>query len=73
MFPDVNLTAEGHKYLGSFIGNEDGMAQFMNGQVGDWCKDVDALVKVAETEPQFVASELKYRISKISYLQCWSV
>ena len=24
LFPDVNITTEGHKYLGSFIGNQEG-------------------------------------------------
>ena len=64
MFPDVNLTEEGHKYLGSFIGNEDGTAQFMKGQVDEWCKDVDALVKVAETEPQLAFSAYLFGTSK---------
>ena len=64
VFPNINLTEEGHKYLGSFIGNSDGTALFMSEQVDEWCKDVNALAKVAETEPQLAFAAYLFGTSK---------
>ena len=29
LFPDVNVTSRGHRYLGSFIGSEEGKEAFV--------------------------------------------
>ena len=52
LFPSINITTEGHKYLGSFIGTEDGKKKFVADQIKEWSKDIDALAEIAKSEPQ---------------------
>ena len=52
LFPDVNVTVEGHTVLGSFIGNSEGAEKFMQEKVKEWSEDIEALVKIAEFDPQ---------------------
>ena len=42
LFPDINVTAEGHKYLRSYIGTEQGTQKFIEQKITDWTKDIDA-------------------------------
>ena len=49
---DINITDQGHKYLGSYIGCEGGKAVFVKSQVDEWISNVNALAKIAKTEPQ---------------------
>ena len=56
LFPDTNVTTEGHKYLGSYIGSEDGTRKFVEKQIEDWSKDIDALINIASSEPQLAYS-----------------
>ena len=60
MFPEINVTSEGHKYLGSFIGNEEGTIKFIEEQIGKWSKDIDALIEIAASEPQLAYSAYIY-------------
>ena len=43
MFPGINITDQGYKYLGSYIGSEAGQVQYVNGQVNEW---IDFLIKL---------------------------
>ena len=52
MFPGINVTDQGYKYLGSYIGSEAGQAQYVNTLVNEWIEDVNALAKIAKTEPR---------------------
>ena len=64
MFPGINVTDQGYKYLGSYIGSEASQAQYVNTQVNEWIDDVNALAKIAKTEPQCAYSAYVYGMSK---------
>jgi hypothetical protein len=52
LFPDVKITTVGHEFLGSYIGTEEGSIDFVDQKISEWEKDIDALVEVANYEPQ---------------------
>ena len=52
LFPDIKITTVGHEFLGSYIGNEEGTTNYVNAQISEWTKDIDALIEVAKYEPQ---------------------
>ena len=52
LFPDINVTSEGHPYLGYFFGNLASTINFVEDKINEWKKDVDALVQIANSEPQ---------------------
>ena len=60
MFPDVNLTTEGHRYLGSFIGKDSGMKKFMEEKVANWCTEIENLTSIATKEPQLAYAAFVY-------------
>ena len=64
LFPDVNITAEGHEYLGSCIGTQDFTEKFVDGKVADWTKDIDALIDIASHEPQLAYSAYVFGVSR---------
>ena len=64
MFPHINVTTNGHKYLGSFIGPDSGKELFMSSVMTDWKKDVAALAAIAESEPQLAYAAFVYGTSK---------
>ena len=64
MFPGINITDQGYKYLGSYIGSEAGQVQYVNGQVNEWIDDVNALAKIAKSEPQLAYAAYVYGMSK---------
>ena len=41
---DLNVTTEGHEYLGSFIGTEEATAHFVDEKVKEWLVDIDELI-----------------------------
>ena len=53
MFPDINITLKGYRYLGSFTGSEDGKANFVNNEIDELKKDVTGLAEILSSEPQF--------------------
>ena len=63
-FPDINVTAEGHRYLGSFIGTAEASKKFVADEVASWEKDINDLVKIAKSEPQLAYSGYIYGMSK---------
>ena len=64
MFPDINVTSNGQRYLGSFIGTEDGKREFMKKKVLEWCKDLRHLSDIAVREPQAAYAAFVYDLSK---------
>ena len=60
LFPDVNVTTEGRKFLGSFIGSAEATTAFVNSKIEEWEKDIVALAKIAEYEPQLAYSAYIY-------------
>ena len=58
MFADTNLkiTASGRRYLGSFIGNQEGLRAYKKELVEKWISDIDTLSEIAKSEPQAVYS-----------------
>ena len=65
LFPDINVTAEGHKFLGSFIGSHEATTKFVEDQIRDeWTKDIEALAEIAKSEPQLAFSAYTFGTSK---------
>ena len=52
LFPDINVTQKGHRYLGSYIGADEGLAEFVDNEVEEWKKDITGLAEIASSEPQ---------------------
>ena len=46
LFPDIKITVEGHKYLGSFIGSDEGKQTFVENEVNEWISDIYTLYKL---------------------------
>ncbi len=64
LFPNINVTAKGHEFLGSFIGTSESTNAFVKQKIAKWEKDVDALVKIAASEPQLAYSAYVYGTSR---------
>ena len=64
MFSDIKISVEGRKYLGSFIGTEDGKTKFVDEKIGEWSKDIDALAQIGISEPQLAYAAYIYGTSK---------
>ncbi len=60
VFPDINITEVGHKYLGSFIGTTAGTKEFIERKVEEWIKDVEKLSDIANREPQVAYAAFIY-------------
>ena len=48
----INITREGRKYLGGYIGSEDRWDEYADKLVNSWCGQSMVLSKIAKTEPQ---------------------
>ena len=49
----VNITVEGKKYLGGFVGTEEGKTTYVNEDLLKcWSHDLKELAKIARSEPQ---------------------
>ena len=70
LFPDVNITEEGQRYLGSFIGTEAGKKNFVELKVDSWMKEVEELSLMAKRMPQLVYSGYIFGLSKRWYYLC---
>jgi len=64
LFPDVNVTSIGRRYLGSFIGSDQGKEAFIEDKVQVWCRDLKQLSDIASREPQIAYSAYVYGLSK---------
>ena len=48
---ELEITTEGVRYLGSAIGTADFRATFLQDKVVDWIKELEQLIRFAQTEP----------------------
>ena len=64
IFPDVQITTKGHRYLGSYIGTEEGVKEFILKETESWKADILGLVDIAANEPQLAYSAFIYGTSK---------
>ena len=48
----VNITTEGRKYLGGFIGTIQARRNYVSKLVDKWCKQLKTLSEIAKSEPQ---------------------
>ena len=48
----VNVTTEGRKYLGGFVGTREGAIQYVNELQEEWLEQLQVLTEVAKAEPQ---------------------
>ena len=64
VFPDVNITDQGHKYLGSFIGTSEGTKSYVEKKIDKWRQDIEDLSHIAKNEPQLAYSAYTYGVSK---------
>ena len=64
MFPDLQISEVGHRYLGSFIGTEEGTKSFLDSKVDEWINDIEDLADIAKREPQAAYSAFNYGLSK---------
>ena len=63
-FPELNITAVGHKYLGSYIGSREGTIEFVESKVKEWIENVIELSGIATREPQIAFAAFIYGLSK---------
>ena len=63
-FPDINITTTGHRYLGSFIGTEEGKAQFTKEKIQGWLDEIEGLSSIAQKEPQLAYAAFVFGTSK---------
>ena len=72
LFPDVNVTVEGHAYLGSFIGSQAATEKFVDEQIATWSVDIEALAKIADSDPQLAYSAYIFGTSRRWQFLCRS-
>ena len=48
----VNITIEGRKYLGGFVGTKEGKENYVRELVEEWVSQLDVLSEIAKSEPQ---------------------
>ena len=48
----INITTEGHKYLGGYVGTDDAISKYVDELVDMWITQLDVLVDIAKSEPQ---------------------
>jgi hypothetical protein len=49
---NVQITADGHKYLGGYIGSDEGKRMYVKSLVDGWCSQLHTLSEIAKHEPQ---------------------
>jgi hypothetical protein len=64
LFPNLNVTDMGHKYLGSYIGTDEGKNMFVESKVKEWITDIEDISKIAAREPQVAYAAYIYGLSK---------
>ena len=61
---EFNISTEGRKYLGSFIGTDLGKEKFMKEQLEEWESDIMNLADIAKREPQHAYAAYQFGTSK---------
>ena len=49
---DVRISSEGHKYLGGYLGSDDGKDKYIDSLVSKWCQQIHVLSEIAKYQPQ---------------------
>ena len=47
----IQITADGRRYLGSFIGSGEGKVQYVEEKIDEWCSQLKVLSKIGKSEP----------------------
>lgn len=50
--PEINITTQGRKYLGGFVGKKEGSEEYVKELMNDWVSQLEVLSEIAKTEPQ---------------------
>ena len=50
----INITYEGKKYLGGFVGTDEGTTKYVKELVANWVEELKNLTTIAKSEPQTV-------------------
>ena len=65
LFPDlINITTEGCRYLGSFIGTETGKTKFIQAKCAEWIEEIEGLASIARHEPHLSYAAFVYGSSR---------
>ena len=64
MFKDVQITTKGHRYLGSYIGTNEGKEEFIKEKCNEWSEELDGLASIALHEPQLSYSAFTFGSSR---------
>ena len=64
LFPDLNITTEGCRYLGSFIGTESGKTTFIQAKCVEWIEEIKGLASIAQHEPHLAYAAFVYGSSR---------
>ena len=65
---DINITSKGHQYLGSPIGLEHFISNFIQHKISEWVIQLEKLTNVAQTQPYASYSALTHGFfNKIVY------
>ena len=48
---EINITAEGRKHLGGFVGTQEGEEQYASQKIDDLTKQIETLSEIAKSEP----------------------
>ena len=64
LFPDITITTDGHRALGSFIGTPEATDAFVREKVSEWERDIKDLAEIAESEPQLAYTAYVYGMSR---------
>ena len=62
--PDITVTTDGHRALGSFIGTPEATDAFVREKVSEWERDIKDLAEIAESEPQLAYTAYVYGMSR---------
>ena len=64
LFPGVHVTADGSRYLGSFIGTKKATESYVDTKVKEWINDIEDIINAAASEPQFAYSAYYYGVMR---------
>ena len=64
LFSDINISVEGRKYIGSYIGTNEGKAKFIDEKIREWSEDISSLAQIGTSEPQLAYAAYTYGTSK---------
>ena len=67
----MNVTSDGQCYLGSLIGSDSFVSDFIRGKVGEWVAQLERLNDIAHTQPHAAYSSLTHGfLHKFTYFFC---